>query len=186
MRGWTTRRLQLRQLGPDDARAVSEYGRRSSESQRPWEPVRPPDWWDRAVVAGRLRFELQQAAEDRSLALYIFVREDPHRVIGRITLNNIVRGAVHGCTVGYGLAPNAVGYGYMTEALNEAVRIAFEDLWLHRVELNAIPRNARSIALAERCGFEREGVARQMLHIAGVWEDHVRFARLNDAWVGKP
>jgi ribosomal-protein-alanine N-acetyltransferase len=138
------------------------------------------------VVAGRLRFELQQAAEDRALTLYIFVREDPHRVVGRIALNNIVRGAMHGCTVGYGLAPDAVGYGYMTEALNEAVRIAFEDLGLHRVELNAIPRNARSIALAERCGFEREGVSRQMLRIAGVWEDHVRFVRLNDAWVGKP
>jgi ribosomal-protein-alanine N-acetyltransferase len=67
----------------------------------------------------------------------------------------------------------------MTEALLAVVRLAFEDLGLHRVEANIMPRNTRSLAVATRCGFEREGLCPRLLNIAGVWEDHVRTARLN-------
>jgi ribosomal-protein-alanine N-acetyltransferase len=68
----------------------------------------------------------------------------------------------------------------MTEALRAAVeRIAFGELGLHRVEVAVIPRNTRSLLLAERCGFEREGLSPRFLKIAGVWEDHVRLARRN-------
>lgn len=43
-----------------------------------------------------------------------------------------------------------------------------------------MPANARSLALAERCGMRREGYARAMLQIAGRWEDHIMFAKLAD------
>jgi len=56
----------------------------------------------------------------------------------------------------------------------------FETLRLHRVEAACIPTNTASIRLLERCGFLREGFARQYLCINGVWQDHVLFARLND------
>lgn len=182
MRAWKTERLVL--LHPESVRAqaVREYGLASRDYHAPWEPVRPDDWWDSAVVAARLRLESAQAAEDKSLALYLAARRDPTTVIGKIALNNFIRGAFQACSAGYGLAPAVVGSGYMTEALTEAIRIAFEELRMHRVEVNVVPRNHRSIAVAERTGFEREGVSRRYLNIAGVWEDHVRFARINDDW----
>jgi ribosomal-protein-alanine N-acetyltransferase len=43
-----------------------------------------------------------------------------------------------------------------------------------------LPRNARSLRVAEKCGFRREGLALRYLHIAGVWEDHVMFAKVSD------
>lgn len=178
-RSWSTERLTLRELAPADAHLVRDYGLRSREFQRPWEPLRPADFWSLESVAGRLGYELELAAQDRSLVVYLFTPLSPGRVIGRVALNNVVRGAFQSCAAGYGLAPEATGKGYMTEALTEVVRVAFEELELHRVEVNAVPRNVRSISVAHRCGFEDEGVSPRFLKIAGRWEDHLRMARRN-------
>ncbi|MBD3241803.1 MAG: GNAT family N-acetyltransferase [Chitinivibrionales bacterium] len=62
--------------------------------------------------------------------------------------------------VGYWLLGSAEGKGYMTEALElllheHAVR------GFHRAELQCEPENARSRAVAERCGFRYEGTLRE-------------------------
>lgn len=177
---WESERLILRRCDATDAPSVVEYGLRSAEFHAPWDPIRPAGYWELSATARRLQIEYIMAEEDRGLVLYLSLRDEPGAVLGRIALNNIVRGAFHAATVGYGLAPDATGKGLMTEALDTVVEIAFDDLGLHRVEANVIPRNERSLAVVERCGFEREGVARSYLRIAGEWEDHVRFSRVNE------
>jgi ribosomal-protein-alanine N-acetyltransferase len=57
---------------------------------------------------------------------------------------------------------------------------AFGALNLHRLEAACIPTNAASMRLLEKCGFVREGLARQYLCINGQWQDHVLYARLRD------
>ena len=179
-RTWETDRLSLRLLGPEAAAAVREYGLRTAEFHRPFDPVRLSDFWELPVVAGRLATHVFEAEQDRSLCLFIATRSEPQRVLGAVNLRNIVRGALEGATLGYGLAPDAVGRGYMTEAVRRIVDIAFDELALHRVEVNIMPRNARSLAVVERAGFVREGLSARYLQIAGKWEDHVRLARVAD------
>ena len=176
---WQTERLELQLLGPEAAAAVRDYGLRSSAFHRPFDPLRPADYWELPAVADRLVYQHYEAEQGSSLCLFIATREEPGRVLGAINLRNIVRGALMGGVLGYGLAPDAVGHGYMTEAANGIVGIAFEELGLHRVEVNIMPRNARSLAVAERAGFVREGLSPRYLKIAGRWEDHVRLARTN-------
>lgn len=175
---WETHRLHLRLLGPEHAASVREYGLRSAEYQRPYDPIRPRDHWELAVVADRLAAQVREAQTDHSLCLFISAKNDPHRVIGAINLRNIVRGAMLSATLGYGLAPEAVGAGFMTEAVKRIAEIAFDDLALHRVEANVMPSNSRSLGVVERAGFVREGLSPKYLHIAGRWEDHLRFARV--------
>jgi ribosomal-protein-alanine N-acetyltransferase len=175
---WDTARLVLRLLGPDQAAAVREYGLRSAEYQRPFDPIRPPDYWELPAVADRLVAQVIEAENDRSLCLFISRKEAPSHVIGAVNLRNIVRGAMLSATLGYGLEPQAVGNGYMTEAVKRVVHIAFHDLKLHRVEANIMPRNTRSLGVVERNGFMREGLSPRYLNIAGTWEDHVRLARI--------
>jgi ribosomal-protein-alanine N-acetyltransferase len=130
------------------------------------------------VVADRLAAQVREAQADHSLCLFISAKNDPDRVIGAINLRNIVRGAMLSATLGYGLAPEAVGMGYMTEAVRRVTEIAFDDLALHRVEANVMPRNSRSLGVVQRADFVREGLSPKYLHIAGRWEDHLRFARV--------
>jgi [ribosomal protein S5]-alanine N-acetyltransferase len=177
---WQTDRLLLRQLGPEMAAAVRAYGLRCRETHAPWDPIRPDDYWELPVVAERLRAQLLEAELDRSLCTYLSATSAPGRVIGALNLRNIVRGDSMSCVIGYGLAPEAVGRGFMSEAVNRIVAVGFGELGLHRIEINIVPRNARSIAVAERCGFHREGLSPRYLKIAGKWEDHVRYAKLNE------
>ena len=175
---WQTDRLVLHQLGPDAAAAVRDYGLRSRAFHAPWDPIRPPDYWELPVVAERLRTQLLEAELDQSLCTYLSARAAPDQVIGALNLRNIMRGDLMSCVIGYGLAPEAVGNGFMSEAVTGIVMVGFGELGLHRMEINIVPRNARSIAVAERCGFECEGLSPRYLRIAGRWEDHLRFAKM--------
>jgi ribosomal-protein-alanine N-acetyltransferase len=177
---WETERLLLRQLGPAAAAAVRDYGLRSRDFHAQWDPIRPQDYWELPVVAERLHTQIIEAEQGRSLCTYVSAKAAPEQVIGALNLRNLVRGDLQSCVIGYGLAPDAVGNGFMSEAIDRIVHVAFDELGLHRLEINIIPRNARSIAVAERCGFRPEGVSPRYLKIAGRWEDHARYALLNE------
>jgi RimJ/RimL family protein N-acetyltransferase len=58
--------------------------------------------------------------------------------------------------IGYLLAPDRQGQGYMHEALQQVLAYLFRTLHLHRVEAEIDPRNAPRHVL-ERLGFHREG-----------------------------
>lgn len=180
-RAWKTHRLALSLQGPEQAAAVRDYGLRSLTFHTPWDPEHPADYWDLPQVAERLRQQVAEAERGQSLCLSIADKDRPDRVIGAVNLRNIIRGALQGCHLGYALSPDVTGRGYMTEAVNEIVRIAFTDLGLHRVEANVMPSNARSIAVVERVGFDREGLSRRYLRIAGSWEDHLRYGITSDS-----
>jgi ribosomal-protein-alanine N-acetyltransferase len=70
----------------------------------------------------------------------------------------------------------------MGQGLHMLMEEAFGVLNLHRLEANIQPGNKRSIALVERCGFQREGYSPQYLRIGGLWCDHERWAILNPHW----
>lgn len=66
--------------------------------------------------------------------------------------------AVPSFEIGYWVHTEHTGRGYATEATEALTRLAFEDCGSRRVEVRMDDRNRRSRAVAERLGFELEGM----------------------------
>jgi [ribosomal protein S5]-alanine N-acetyltransferase len=96
----------------------------------------------------------------------------------------VVRGPWQNATLGYWIDKHAGGRGHATRAVRLAVRFAFEHAGLHRVQPAIIPRNVRSVRVAEKVGFRLEGRALRYLKINGVWEDHDVYALTVEDWEG--
>ncbi len=79
--------------------------------------------------------------------------------------------------LGYILAPEARGRGAATEALNQLTAWAF-DKGLARLELRIDAGNERSVRVAERCGYRREGLLRSVHFKAGRRTDVLIYSRL--------
>jgi len=107
-------------------------------------------------------------------------------VVGRITLSSVVLGAWRNANLGYWVARDRGGRGYATEAVALAVRYAFEDAGLHRVQAAVMPRNAPSIRVLEKNRFRPEGLAARYLQIHRAWEDHLLFAVTREEWPPTP
>lgn len=121
----------------------------------------------------------RRSSSGRHVNLVAFDAES-REVAGIVNLNEIVAGSYQGAYLGYyGMRPFA-GLGLMTEAVGSAIRFAFGELGLHRLEANIQPENTRSIALVKRLGFRLEGFSPRYLRVAGEWRDHERWAILAD------
>ena len=70
----------------------------------------------------------------------------------------------------------------MSEAVVVMLSFAFDRLDLHRVEICIVPRNSNSVRVVEKIGLRFEGTAERYLQIAGVWEDHLRYAITSEEW----
>jgi ribosomal-protein-alanine N-acetyltransferase len=170
---------------PEDASRVLDYYVRSQAHLAPFSPPRPEGFLTEAFWRTQLAQNLVDLVEDRSLRLYLVDRDEPAgRVLGQIGFTQIFRGPFQACVLGYGLAPDSQGRGYMFEALSAAIAYVFDTLGLHRIGANYIPDNVRSGRLLQRLGFAVEGYAEKYLFINGAWRDHVLTARYSAT--GKP
>ena len=145
----------------------------------PWEPTWPADDLTRGAFRRRLKRYAEDWRADQSYAFFVFRKHD-NVLVGGLTLAGIRRGVAQAGSIGYWMGAPYVRFGHMTAAVRTVLPFAVGTLRLHRVEAACIPTNVPSIRLLERCGFAREGYARQYLCINGIWQDHLLFARLKD------
>jgi ribosomal-protein-alanine N-acetyltransferase len=179
----TTERLTLRTIDPILAPRVADFLVRNRAFHRPWDPVVEEIFFTPDFQWSKLEGDLSLMLSGQSYRFWMFAREDQalKRILGYVSLSNIVRGAFQSCFLGYKLDQAATNRGFMTEGVREVVRYAFDELKLHRIEANIIPRNTASLRVVEKLGFVNEGLSRKYLKINGVWEDHLHYVVLNPA-----
>jgi ribosomal-protein-alanine N-acetyltransferase len=158
-----------------------EWSRLRGESRSflaPWEPVWPEDDLTRNAFRRRLQRYARDEQNDLGYAFLIFANGGGP-LLGGVTLNNVRRGVAQAASLGYWMGARHAGKGYMSAALAALVPFAHGALRLKRIEAACLPHNAASVRLLEKTHFTREGYARNYLCIAGEWQDHLLFARLN-------
>jgi [ribosomal protein S5]-alanine N-acetyltransferase len=177
------RRVMLRPLVASDFADWSEVRRRNAEWLRIWEPLTQPSpidpARDRSLFNNRCTTRERERQQGIAYGLGIFV---DGAFCGEINLNNVVRGAFQSAYVGYWIDEARAGRSYMSEAVAVVTKFAFDDLNLHRLEIDIIPRNTNSRRVMEKLRYRQEGVAERFLEINGVWEDHVRYGITIEEW----
>lgn len=159
--------------------------RHNHEYLKPWTPASRPGE-DPSSITEVSKTILRQRREwkhGRTFVMMVATQREPNRFIGKLALNGVMRGAMHGAYLGYFIDVDQQGKGYVTEAIKGLLDFAFGPLALHRIQAAIMPRNVKSLRVIEKLGFRREGYAERYLQIAGKWEDHILFARTREEHV---
>ena len=174
--------LILRPLRFRDRKAWEEVRRANREWLGPWEATRPGIDGDEPLPSffSMVRQGQSDARELRTLSLGIWrVRDGERRFVGQITLGGISFGAYRGGYIGYWVDRRVANQGIVTRAVAALTEYGFQELKLHRIEINMRPENGASQRVAEKAGYTFEGIRHRYLHIDGDWRDHMIFVKEN-------
>jgi [ribosomal protein S5]-alanine N-acetyltransferase len=167
--------VQLRLATFDDAAGLADAYIRSWDHLQPWEPDRAESWFTPAGQLERLTSSLERYKNGQIVP---WVLAEGDRIVGAITLNDLVPGPFRNADVGYWLAVDAVGRGLATRAVEAVAEIADTELKLHRIAASTLTNNVASQRVLQRTGFVQIGVAPTYLHIAGSWQDCNLYQRI--------
>lgn len=162
-----------RLVRPADAPALADLLQTNRDFLAPWEPARPDEYATEAGQSHEIKVLLE--LHEQGVAVPRVILDESGALVGRITLFHIERRAFQSANLGYWLGEAANGRGLATAAVGEMVRLAFDELGLHRVQAGTLLHNVRSQRVLERNGFVRFGVAPRYLQIAGQWQDHALY-----------
>ena len=169
--------IRLRMLDAGDGPELAAAYVRNRTHLAPWDPIRDEDFYT-AEVQERGVLTLLADRDARRVTPFVLVRDEDAAVVGRVNVNNIVRGAFHSADLGYWIDASLAGRGLMTRAVAAVCEHAASDLELHRLQASTLLHNAASQRVLAANGFERIGMAPKYLRIAGEWQDHVLFQRI--------
>ena len=167
--------VELRIATLADAPALADAQTRSREHLRPWEPVRDERWFTVVGQAERMTYQLERY-KNGQVVPWVLAASD--RIVGQITLSDLVPGPFRSAALGYWLAADALGQGLATRAVEAVAAIADTELKLHRIEASTLTGNKASQRVLDRTGFTQIGMAPTYLHINGHWQDCNLYQRI--------
>jgi ribosomal-protein-alanine N-acetyltransferase len=146
-----TERLRLRQLAMSDAEDLYAYY--SDPETALYVPFTA---FDSITKTEELLGRVAKSFEGKESFMFGVERKSDGKIMGISDLYDL-SGQHQKAIIGWGLAKAYWGFGFMTEAVREVIRFAFEEMGMHRIEAECETENIRSIRVAERCGMTLEG-----------------------------
>ena len=179
--------VSLRIVRMRDAKTLEALVLGNREWLKPWEATNPnaPQSFD---FRGMVRSLLRQYNEQ---IVVPFVIEFDGLIVGQLNVANMLYGAVSSAVIGYWVVPELAGQtiagrGVTPTAVGLATDYLMQELGLHRVEINIVPENSKSLRVVEKLGFRHEGLKERYIHINGSWRDHYVFALTTEDLEGEP
>ena len=172
----TTSRLRLRSIDVSEADAL--YGLHADPvAMRYWST---PPWTERSFAVRAIEESHLLRTAGTALRFGIETLDDA-RLIGTCSIYNIQRSSRR-AEIGYMLARERWGQGFMREAFAAVLAHAFGALDLNRLEADVDPRNHASARLLERAGFNPEGFLRERWIVGDEVCDTALYGLLRRDW----
>lgn len=187
---YETERLELKILPDTAAEQVLQFYLDNREVFEQCEAERPQNFYTYNHQKTVLYCEYNMAVKQSAVRFWVYEKECPQQIIGTVSLQDIRRGAYQSCGLGYKFDQRVWRRGYAKESIAQCIRVAFEEMKLHRIEALTLPDNTASRNLLEGLGFAWEGTKRQSVKLHGIWRDHEVYALLAEeaklllGWLG--
>lgn len=179
--------VTLTLLAPEDAPVLAELETRNREQLMAGAPAREESWFTEAGQRTAIAHAVADREAGGSLPFTIRLEEEGvTRIVGRLNLSTIIRGAFDSASLGYWVDASATGRGVATTAVRSAIAVAFRGLGLHRLQAEVKVGNDASVRVLEHCGFTEYGLAQDYLRLGGEWADCRLFQLVDPHWQPGP
>ncbi|MHA1684773.1 MAG: GNAT family N-acetyltransferase [Candidatus Heimdallarchaeaceae archaeon] len=161
-------KVRLRALEKEDIDAILEHWN-TYETRRYLANVFPNSREDEKIWLEAVQAN-QRAKKEM---VFVIERVEDQAFLGTCGLHNISwvdRTAVLGIAIHN---PRNLNKGYGTEAMRMLLRIGFDYLNLHRIELEVLEHNPRAIHVYKKVGFKEVGRRRQVRYLEGKYFDSI-------------
>jgi len=143
----------------------------------PWEPTWRQDHLSEGSFRTRVRRARRLAAERRCWSFLVFRSED-ECLVGGLSLTDVLEWPSCQASLGYWIGQPYARRGYMRDAIGAVEKFAEDRLGLGRLAAACVAENEASRRLLLSCGYRREGFARSLIEVNGVWRDHELYAKV--------
>jgi RimJ/RimL family protein N-acetyltransferase len=173
-----TERLILRPFTPDDFDALFAMHSRPDVARYLY-------WGPRTEHEVRSVLERKVASRaigsEGDVLAFAVVLKATNAVVADVVLRLVSQEHRQG-EIGYIVHPDHQGRGYATEACRELLRLAFEELKLHRVVGHLEARNVASARILEKIGMRREAHFVENEYVKDEWQSGLIYAILDREW----
>jgi RimJ/RimL family protein N-acetyltransferase len=178
-----TKRLIVRCYNPSDAAMLAESVSENVEHLRPWMPwvYAEPEPLD-AKVQRLKRFRgLFDLGQD---FVYGIFNPENTKLLGGTGLHT--RLGESQLEIGYWIHKDFINQGLVTESTAALIKVAFELLHVHRLEIHCDPGNTASAAIPRKLGFTHEGTLRAKTRFLDHWSDSMIWGLLDTEYAKSP
>ena len=156
----------LRAWRADDAPALARTLAANDAHLRAWTPWVVDGRVPGQPLVARLAQHADDFAANRAWVYGIFTRDDAE-VLGGCGL--YARVGPTALEIGYWLSTESTGQGLATDSASALTGLAFSNPEIERVEIHCDPRNAASVRIPQRLGYQIETTANGELGEPGAW-----------------
>jgi RimJ/RimL family protein N-acetyltransferase len=126
---------------------------------------------------------LSSIGEEPECLIFKAIDSMPGEIIGHIELCNINRRNKSATLARALIGPgNLRKRGIGTLMVKEALRIGFEELKLHRIEVNVYELNKYAISSYKKAKFQIEGILRDFIKVGDKYRNIYRMSVLENEW----
>jgi len=176
-------RLVVRCYQPSDAHLLAASVNDSVEHLKPWMPwaydePEPLVEKEKRIVRFRGMFDLNE-----NYVYGIFNKEET-KLLGGTGLHPRI--GDNELEIGYWIHKDHVNQGLVTESTAALIKVGFEIIHIHRIEIHCDPRNLASAAIPRKLGFTHEGTLRAKTPFLDRWSDSMIWGLLDTEYPNSP
>ena len=177
---FVSERLRFSVLKKGAYKEVTDYLVRNRDFHRQFSQTHSDSYFQEATQKKYVDYDLKAFHKGDVFPFWITYRDNPNKILGRVSFFNTAYAGMMNCACGYHLDKDEIGKGIMTEALKVCCEFMVKELHMHRIEAFILPKNEKSLSVVKRVGFEYEGRRVSYMHINGKYRDHEAFYILED------